>query len=303
LYFLKTETDPAGGNNFTITGTSQLLSVPYALHAKTAETISGEITETDPVFRNSEAVNITEADITNLDNLAGVNTGDQDLTSLATKTALADSAAQLRTEIKAGVDGSETKVTAGTNVSVTGTGTEASPYIINSTAGGGSGARYIGEEYLGGIIFYLYTGSDGNQHGLIVSKTETNAIWQTTPTLTNANRSWDGAYNTNLMTDSPAKDWINSNFSSEWYLPAIDELSLLWQNLFHVNNGLNTVGANLISTFGDNIANNFPYYQSSTEVALTSIKQFNFDDGSVRINFQKNFDLYPDNKVRAIRAF
>lgn len=34
-YFIKTETDPAGGTNYTITGTSQLLSVPYALHAKT----------------------------------------------------------------------------------------------------------------------------------------------------------------------------------------------------------------------------------------------------------------------------
>lgn len=30
-YFIKTETDPAGGSNYSITGTSQLLSVPYAL--------------------------------------------------------------------------------------------------------------------------------------------------------------------------------------------------------------------------------------------------------------------------------
>jgi hypothetical protein len=36
-YFIKTETDPSGGTNYIITGTSQLLSVPYALHAKTAE--------------------------------------------------------------------------------------------------------------------------------------------------------------------------------------------------------------------------------------------------------------------------
>jgi len=36
-YFIKTETDPTGGTNYTITGTSQLLSVPYALYAKTAE--------------------------------------------------------------------------------------------------------------------------------------------------------------------------------------------------------------------------------------------------------------------------
>jgi hypothetical protein len=33
IYFIKTETDPAGGTDYTITGTSQLLSVPYALYA------------------------------------------------------------------------------------------------------------------------------------------------------------------------------------------------------------------------------------------------------------------------------
>ena len=35
-YFLKTETDLNGGANYTIVGTSQLLSVPYALFSKTA---------------------------------------------------------------------------------------------------------------------------------------------------------------------------------------------------------------------------------------------------------------------------
>ncbi|KXH83230.1 beta strand repeat-containing protein [Chryseobacterium kwangjuense] len=35
-YYLKTETDPAGGTNYTITGSSQLLSVPYAMYAKSA---------------------------------------------------------------------------------------------------------------------------------------------------------------------------------------------------------------------------------------------------------------------------
>ncbi|MEH6538434.1 MAG: hypothetical protein V7719_18710 [Psychroserpens sp.] len=40
-YFIKTETDPNGGISYTITGTSQLLSVPYALHAKTAENVIG----------------------------------------------------------------------------------------------------------------------------------------------------------------------------------------------------------------------------------------------------------------------
>lgn len=43
-YFVKTETDPdgaTGGISYTITGTSQLVSVPYALHAKTAENVTG----------------------------------------------------------------------------------------------------------------------------------------------------------------------------------------------------------------------------------------------------------------------
>lgn len=35
-YFIKTETDPAGGTAYSITATSQLLSVPFALYAKTS---------------------------------------------------------------------------------------------------------------------------------------------------------------------------------------------------------------------------------------------------------------------------
>jgi hypothetical protein len=63
-YFIKTETDLNGGANYTISGTSQLLSVPYALHSKTAETVSGGITETDPIFGASVANGITGTDTT-----------------------------------------------------------------------------------------------------------------------------------------------------------------------------------------------------------------------------------------------
>lgn len=51
-HFIKTEIDPAGGTNYTISGTSQLLSVPYALYAggtvnkgKTSIVLSGDITD------------------------------------------------------------------------------------------------------------------------------------------------------------------------------------------------------------------------------------------------------------------
>jgi hypothetical protein len=41
LYFIKTETDPTGGTNYTITGTSQMLSVPYALYAEISGSTNG----------------------------------------------------------------------------------------------------------------------------------------------------------------------------------------------------------------------------------------------------------------------
>jgi hypothetical protein len=53
-YFIKIEVDPAGGTNYTITSTTQLLSVPYALHAgsvaklgKTYIIINGEVTDAE----------------------------------------------------------------------------------------------------------------------------------------------------------------------------------------------------------------------------------------------------------------
>jgi len=67
-YFVKTEIDPTGGTNYSITGTSLLLSVPYAIHAKTAETVTGGITETDPVFGASVASGITATDTANWNN-------------------------------------------------------------------------------------------------------------------------------------------------------------------------------------------------------------------------------------------
>ncbi len=63
-YFMKVEMDATGGTTYTEMGTSQILSVPYALHAKTVETIS----ETDPIFGSSVAIGITEVDTSNWNN-------------------------------------------------------------------------------------------------------------------------------------------------------------------------------------------------------------------------------------------
>ena len=202
-YFVKTETDPAGGTNYTITGTSQLLSVPYALHAKTAGSITG------------------------------------------------------------GSPGS----------------------------GGSSNDFYLGQDTLGGIVFHIYIGSDGNQHGLIVNKNESTAQWQSSGTKTNARRSWDGDYNTGLMTSSPAATYVNGLTDggfTDWYLPSIDELRILWDNRFHANNALNAGGFTLLS--------NSSVYWSSTESKKTNA--LNFKNGSTYYGGKtRTFS------VRAVRAF
>lgn len=54
-YFIKSETDPTGGTNYSIEGTSQLLSVPYALYAKSAGGSGGP---GGPVEANSQTGNV-----------------------------------------------------------------------------------------------------------------------------------------------------------------------------------------------------------------------------------------------------
>jgi|WetSurMetagenome_2_1015567.scaffolds.fasta_scaffold03008_2 hypothetical protein len=57
-YYLRTETDPTGGTSYTITGTSQLLSVPYALNAKTAENGSQWLNNGSNIYFNTGKVGI-----------------------------------------------------------------------------------------------------------------------------------------------------------------------------------------------------------------------------------------------------
>ena len=66
-YFIKTETDPTGGSSYTISGTSQLLSVPYAMHAKTAEnTFSGDYNDLNNRPSNISSFNNDAGYITTL---------------------------------------------------------------------------------------------------------------------------------------------------------------------------------------------------------------------------------------------
>jgi hypothetical protein len=62
-YFAKVELDINNGTNFITMGTSELLSVPYALYAEKAGTAS--YNETDPIFSAHPSFGITTTNITN----------------------------------------------------------------------------------------------------------------------------------------------------------------------------------------------------------------------------------------------
>src|SRR5690554_5835793 len=279
LYFIKTETDPTGGTSYTITGTSQLLSVPYALHAKTAETVTGTITETDFIFGASVASGITGTDTINWNNKLDSYTETDPIFGAS---------------VASGITGTDTtnwnnkqdQLVAGTNITIVGN-------TISATGGGSTNNFYLGQDTLGGIVFYIYIGSDGNQHGLIVNKNESTAQWQSSGTTTNATRSWDGVYNTGLMTSSPAANYVNGLTDggfTDWYLPSIDELSILWHNRFHANNALNAGGFTLLS--------NTVLYWSSTEDSATDALCFLFNRG-----YSSSYGKSYTYSVRAVRAF
>lgn len=59
-YYIKTETDPAGGTSYSIEGTSQLLSVPYALYAEDTDRLWNQ--NGDKVYYNDGNVGISNDD-------------------------------------------------------------------------------------------------------------------------------------------------------------------------------------------------------------------------------------------------
>ena len=60
-YFLKTDTDPTGGTVYTISATTQLLSVPYALHAETATNVDDA--DSDPT-NEIQSLSVNGTDLT-----------------------------------------------------------------------------------------------------------------------------------------------------------------------------------------------------------------------------------------------
>ncbi len=57
-FFIRTEIDPTGGSNYTITGVSELLSVPFSLHAKTSHAAEVLLDNYISIWDDNSTVNI-----------------------------------------------------------------------------------------------------------------------------------------------------------------------------------------------------------------------------------------------------
>jgi hypothetical protein len=307
-YFIKTATDASGGSNYTITGTSQLMSVPYALYAKTSgsstpgpqgapgtnETHTGDVTGATVLTITNDAVttakildaNVTDAKIaavsaSKLTGVVGIAKGG---TNIATYTQgdilYATSATQL-TVLAKGTVGQVLTMNAGATAPewVTPTNTEAT--------------LAIGDTHEGGIIFYL----DGSgQHGLVAKVADEPGIYKWSfidfSTWAFAAGIYGGAQNTKKIISLAT---LNSSTSpvatqallpyggfNDWYLPSKDELDMMFVNL-HLQ-GLGNFA---------NIS-----YWSSTEVDVANAWFQFFGNGD-----QGFTNKFMSTSVRAVRAF
>jgi len=155
---------------------------------------------------------------------------------------------------------------------------------------------YIGQNYAGGIVFYI----DGTgEHGLVCATTDqsTGRQWGCSGTLIGGTGTavGTGASNTAAIvagcstTNIAAKtcDNLVLNSYSDWFLPSIDELNLMYTNLH-----LNGLGGFTL----------FPArYQSSSEYNANYNYAISFINGTVSSSASKS-DV-SDRYVRAVRAF
>ena len=201
--------------------------------------------------------------------------------------------------------------TGGIAYTITGTSQLLSvPYALyaanaGTATGGGNFTHYIGEKYGGGVIFHLWKDNAGVEHGLIVALTDqsTSRAWSNVTSAaigTSAQSSWDGLSNSNSIvgqaghTSSAAKLCLDlvSGGQSDWYLPSIQELNMLWNNYYTVTRALSQIsGATQLS--------NSAYWSSSENDNDGSYAwAFRFDYGYA-YNYGKSNTIC----VRAVRAF
>lgn len=329
-YFLKIMLDPAGGSSYTEMGTTQLLSVPYALFSKNSTNdFNGDYND----LINKPVTNGTETKVIAGDNIYVTGTG---TISNPYKIANGFSGNYIDLTNKPVTDGSETKISAGDFVTVTGSGTISNPYKISTLITGdyndltnkpvtngsetninvgnnltitGTGTvadpylldtrvHVVGEMYGGGIVFYVY---DNGQHGLIAAvKDQNQGIEWYNGTKRYTNTTGDGvnagSMNTTLIVALQTNDNQTGNFAAKIcadYSVTVDGVSYGdWYLPSKYELGILFSQKNMIGGFIND------YYWSSTEFSSVSAWSQNFSTG-VSYNLNKSLPY----GVRAIRSF
>jgi hypothetical protein len=288
-------------NKVTMTATS-----PISITGSPTVIATNPVAVSISAATTSTAGSMSAADKTKLDGIAfgaevnvnpdwNATSGDAQIMNKPNLATVATSGNYNDLSNKPTTDGSETKVTAGTNISVTGTGTTASPYVVNAT---GATTLTIGQNYQGGIIFWL---DATGQHGLIAATADqsTGIQWYNLTyrsTGTTGDGLYAGAMNTAMIIATQMADNEMGNFAAkvcadysvtvgdvtfgDWYLPSKYELNLLYLQQTEVGG------------FADY------YYWSSSENSISDAWRQNFGGGNQYNDFKQN-TYY----VRAVRAF
>lgn len=305
-YFIKVEMDLTGGTNYLTFSISQLMSVPYAMHAQTAESAN----ETDPVFMDwdkSSGISITESQISDLSQFTNADETDPIFAASVAANVTQENITNWNSKLSEEVDGSitnelQTISRSGLVVTLSNGGGSFHDSIASYTAGNGikiannvvSTKLAIGDSYGGGKIFWL--DASGN-HGLIADTGDINTgiKWHNTvDTLTGSNYEaiYVGDLNTNIIVDKQgngvyaaiicrnAAKIAYNEFYSDWYLPSKYELNLMY------------LQRNLIGNFTTDM------YWSSTEADVNKAWSQSFSNGTMSSDPKSMI-----RRVRAIRAF
>jgi hypothetical protein len=242
-FFIKTATDASGGSNYSIIGTSQLMSVPFALYAKTS---GNDVLKENTANKSTNVVTDAASDV-KFPSVKSVKTyvdavqDDVDANEATSTTSDAT--------LQGYIDALEARIAA------------LEPQPI---------AAAIGDLRDGGIVFWI----DGNGGGKVCALED---ILHQPTNYTELN--WDDAISySNSYTNSDTGTGVYSN----WYLPSKEELQLMYANLQRFECSTETPGGTddngFCATRKGNLSNS--YYWNSTEIDGNNAWRQSFGNGA-----------------------